>query len=109
RARPRGAQGTPAAHARWPVGGESSVHRQPAAQRRIPDEGGEGGAAELPDLRFRAERHRAVIPQTGRLAVYDAPNQPFEIRRFPVRAPRAGEALGKTPTSTRFRCRIPPY
>ena len=24
-----------------------------------------------------------MIPQTGRLAVYDAPNQPFEIRRFP--------------------------
>ena len=25
----------------------------------------------------------------GRLAIYDAPNTPFEIRLFPVRAPKA--------------------
>ena len=50
-----------------------------------------------------------MIPQTGRLAVYDAPNQPFEIRRFPVRAPRAGEALVKIRMSTICRSDIHSY
>jgi len=35
------------------------------------------------------------MPESGRLAVYDAPNKPFEIRRFPIRTPRAGEALDR--------------
>ncbi|NJD87842.1 MAG: zinc-binding dehydrogenase [Betaproteobacteria bacterium] len=42
----------------------------------------------------------------GRLAVYDAPNRPFEIRLFPVRAPRAGEVLVKIRMSTICRSDI---
>ena len=47
-----------------------------------------------------------MTPETGRLAVYDAPGKPFEIRRFPVRAPRAGEVLGKIRMSTICRSDI---
>jgi alcohol dehydrogenase len=43
------------------------------------------------------------------LAVYDAPNKPFEIRRFPVRAPRAGEVLVKIRMSTICRSDIHSY
>ena len=49
------------------------------------------------------------MPESGRLAVYDAPNKPFEIRRFPVRAPRAGEALVKIRMSTICRSDIHSY
>lgn len=45
----------------------------------------------------------------GRLAVYDAPNRPFEIRLFPVRAPRAGEVLVKIRMSTICRSDIHSY
>lgn len=45
----------------------------------------------------------------GRLAVYDAPNQPFEIRLFPVRAPRAGEVLVKIRMSTICRSDVHSY
>jgi alcohol dehydrogenase len=42
----------------------------------------------------------------GRLAVYDAPAQPFEIRLFPVRSPRASEVLVKIRMSTICRSDI---
>jgi putative phosphonate catabolism associated alcohol dehydrogenase len=45
----------------------------------------------------------------GRLAVYDAPNAPFEIRLFPVRPPRAGEVLVKIRMSTICRSDIHSY
>jgi putative phosphonate catabolism associated alcohol dehydrogenase len=45
----------------------------------------------------------------GRLAVYDAPNRPFEIRLFPVRAPRPGEVLVKIRMSTICRSDIHSY
>jgi putative phosphonate catabolism associated alcohol dehydrogenase len=45
----------------------------------------------------------------GRLAVYDAPGRPFEIRLFPVRAPRAGEVLVKIRMSTICRSDIHSY
>jgi len=49
------------------------------------------------------------MPESGRLAVYDAPNKPFEIRRFPIRTPRAGEALVKIRMSTICRSDIHSY
>jgi len=49
------------------------------------------------------------MPESGRLAVYDAPNKPFEIRRFPIRAPRAGEVLVKIRMSTICRSDIHSY
>jgi len=45
----------------------------------------------------------------GRLAVYDAPGKPFEIRLFPVRPPRAGEVLVKIRMSTICRSDIHSY
>jgi putative phosphonate catabolism associated alcohol dehydrogenase len=45
----------------------------------------------------------------GRIAVYDAPNKPFEVRLFPVRAPRAGEVLVKIRMSTICRSDIHSY
>lgn len=45
----------------------------------------------------------------GRLAVYDAPNQPFQIRLFPVRPPRPGEVLVKIRMSTICRSDIHSY
>lgn len=46
---------------------------------------------------------------SGRLAVYNAPNEPFEIRTFPIRAPRRGEALVKIRMSTICRSDIHSY
>lgn len=51
----------------------------------------------------------AVLPQSGRLAVYDAPNQPFEIRSYPLRAPHAGEVLVRIRMSTICRSDIHSY
>ncbi|MBX3714691.1 MAG: zinc-binding dehydrogenase [Burkholderiales bacterium] len=45
----------------------------------------------------------------GRLAVYEAPNRPFEIRLFPVRAPRAGEVLVRIRMSTICRSDVHSY
>ncbi len=45
----------------------------------------------------------------GRLAVYDAPGRPFEIRLFPVRAPRAGEVLVRIRMSTICRSDVHSY
>lgn len=51
----------------------------------------------------------ATLPLTGRLAVYDAPNTPFAIRSFPIRAPRAREVLVKIRMSTICRSDIHSY
>jgi putative phosphonate catabolism associated alcohol dehydrogenase len=45
----------------------------------------------------------------GKLAVYDAPNKPFEIRIFPIRPPRPGEVLVKIRMSTICRSDIHSY
>lgn len=50
-----------------------------------------------------------TVDRQGRIAVYDAPNGPFEIRLFPVRPPRAGEALVKIRMSTICRSDIHSY
>ena len=50
-----------------------------------------------------------MIPQTGKAAVYDAPNQPFAIREFPLRAPREGEVLVRIRMSTICRSDIHSY
>ena len=47
--------------------------------------------------------------ESGRLAVYDAPNQPFELRSFPIRPPRPGEVLVKIRMSTICRSDIHSY
>ena len=46
------------------------------------------------------------LPATGRLAVYAAPNAPFELRDLPLRAPRAGEVLVRIRMSTICRSDI---
>ncbi|MSP95841.1 MAG: hypothetical protein EXR29_01175 [Betaproteobacteria bacterium] len=46
---------------------------------------------------------------SGRLAVYDAPNKPFEIRIFPIREPKKGEVLVKIRMSTICRSDIHSY
>lgn len=46
---------------------------------------------------------------SGKLAVYDAPNKPFEIRSFPIRPPRSGEVLVKIRMSTICRSDIHSY
>jgi putative phosphonate catabolism associated alcohol dehydrogenase len=46
---------------------------------------------------------------SGRLAVYDAPNQPFEIRSLPIRPPKKGEVLVKIRMSTICRSDIHSY
>lgn len=46
---------------------------------------------------------------SGRLAVYDKPKAPFELRSFPIRAPRAGEVLVKIRMSTICRSDIHSY
>ena len=46
---------------------------------------------------------------SGRLAVYDAPGKPFEIRSLPIRAPKAGEVLVKIRMSTICRSDIHSY
>jgi len=50
-----------------------------------------------------------TLPATGRLAIYDAPNKPFEIRSLPIRAPKAGEVLAKIRMSTICRSDIHSY
>ena len=47
--------------------------------------------------------------RTGRAAVYPAPNEPFEIRMFPVRDVRAGEVLVRITMSTICRSDIHSY
>ncbi len=47
--------------------------------------------------------------ESGRLAVYDAPGKPFELRRFPIRPPRAGEVLVRIRMSTICRSDIHSY
>ncbi|MBM3358774.1 MAG: zinc-binding dehydrogenase [Betaproteobacteria bacterium] len=54
-------------------------------------------------------KREGAIVRTGRLAVYDAPGKPFEIRAFPVRRPRAGEVLVKIRMSTICRSDIHSY
>ena len=46
---------------------------------------------------------------SGRLAVYDAPNKPFEIRSLPIRPPKPGEVLVKIRMSTICRSDIHSY
>lgn len=46
---------------------------------------------------------------SGKIAVYDAPGKPFELRSFPLRPPRAGEALVKVRMSTICRSDIHSY
>ena len=46
---------------------------------------------------------------SGRLAVYDAPNKPFEIRSLPIRPPKRGEVLVKIRMSTICRSDIHSY
>ena len=46
---------------------------------------------------------------SGRLAVYDAPKKPFEIRAFPIRPPRPDEVLVKIRMSTICRSDIHSY
>jgi hypothetical protein len=43
---------------------------------------------------------------SGNLAVYDAPDKPFEVRTFPIREPRGGEVLVKIRMSTICRSDI---
>ena len=49
------------------------------------------------------------MPASGRVAVYEAPNAPFQIREFPLRAPQAGEVLVKIRMSTICRSDIHSY
>ena len=49
------------------------------------------------------------IPASGRLAVYDAPNRPFEIRSLPIRQPQKGEVLVRIRMSTICRSDIHSY
>jgi alcohol dehydrogenase len=46
---------------------------------------------------------------SGRLAVYDAPGKPFEIRSLPIRPPKQGEVLVKIRMSTICRSDIHSY
>ena len=46
---------------------------------------------------------------TGKVVVYDAPNQPFVVRDFPLRPPRPGEALVRIRMSTICRSDIHSY
>jgi putative phosphonate catabolism associated alcohol dehydrogenase len=50
-----------------------------------------------------------AIARSGRLAVYDAPNGPFELRAYPLRPPRAGEVLVKVRMSTICRSDVHSY
>jgi len=51
----------------------------------------------------------ASLPPTGRLAVYDAPNGPFRIARYPLREPARDEALVRVRMSTICRSDIHSY
>ena len=48
-------------------------------------------------------------PRTGRAAVYDAPNKPFEIREYPVRDARSDEVLVRITMATICRSDIHSY
>src|SRR5687767_10462102 len=47
--------------------------------------------------------------KSGRLAVYEKPNAPFELKSFPIREPRADEVLVKIRMSTICRSDIHSY
>lgn len=49
------------------------------------------------------------MTDTGKVAVYDAPNQPFVIRDYPLRPPRPGELLVRVRMSTICRSDIHSY
>ena len=51
----------------------------------------------------------ATPARQGTIAVYDAPNQPFELRLFPVRDPKPGEVLVKVRMCTICRSDIHSY
>ena len=50
-----------------------------------------------------------TLPATGRIAVYTAPNAPFQVQDYPIRAPHANEALVKVSMSTICRSDIHSY
>ena len=50
-----------------------------------------------------------MMVESGRVAVYDGPNRPFELRRFPIRPVRPGEVLVKIRMSTICRSDIHSY
>ncbi len=50
-----------------------------------------------------------TLPASGRIAVYTEPNAPFQVQDFPIRAPRADEALVKVSMSTICRSDIHSY
>lgn len=50
-----------------------------------------------------------MIAATGRLAVYDQPNSPFQLRECPLRAPEPGEVLVRIRMSTICRSDIHSY
>ena len=47
-----------------------------------------------------------MIPASARVAVYDAPNAPFQLRDYPLRAPGSGEVLVRVAMSTICRSDI---
>ena len=49
------------------------------------------------------------LPTDGMVAVYERPRAPFELRRFPIRAPRTGEALVKVRMCTICRSDLHSY
>ena len=49
------------------------------------------------------------LPPTGRLAVYDTPNGPFRIARYPLREPARDEVLVRNRMSTICRSDIHSY
>jgi alcohol dehydrogenase len=50
-----------------------------------------------------------TIARSGRIAVYDGPNAPFELRTYSLRPPRAGEVLVRIRMSTICRSDIHSY
>ncbi|MEY4449118.1 MAG: 5-exo-hydroxycamphor dehydrogenase [Pseudomonadota bacterium] len=50
-----------------------------------------------------------TLPASGRIAVYTEPNAPFQVQDFPIREPRADEALVKVSMSTICRSDIHSY
>ncbi len=49
------------------------------------------------------------LPDSGRVAVFDAPNAPFRIAEYPLRPPLAGEVLVRVRMSTICRSDIHSY
>lgn len=49
------------------------------------------------------------VSRTGRAAVYDAPNEPFQVREYPVRDVQPGEVLARITMSTICRSDIHSY